>query len=86
MATWAAFLSDLSHTIVFHDTSKHAPWMNDVDLWFSMLVRKLLKPGNFTSVAALKAQVRRFIVYFTRMMAKPFKTRSSSGDTRKTLA
>ena len=47
--------------------------MNDVALWFSMLVRKLLKPGNFTSVAALKAQVRRFIAYFTRTMAKPLK-------------
>jgi hypothetical protein len=42
---------------VFHDTHKHTPWVNGVDLWFSMLGRKRLTPGDFTSVAALKAQV-----------------------------
>lgn len=73
MQTRAEFLSDVSHRIRFLYTPKHTSWLNQIEMWFSILVRRLLKRGNFTSVEDLRERLLAFINYFNRTMAKPFK-------------
>jgi transposase len=73
MPSRAAFLSDPTHQIVFHYTPKHSSWVNQIEIWLSILVRKLLKRGSFLSVEDLQSKVLAFIDYYNDTMAKPFK-------------
>ena len=73
MASRRTFLSDRTHRIRFVYTPKYTSWLNQIELWFSILVRRLLKRGTFTSVEDLHRRILEFIEYFNRALAKPFK-------------
>ncbi len=64
---------DPTHRIRFVHTPKRASWLNQIELWFSILVRRLLKRASFTGVEQLNKHVLAFIDYFNKTMAKPFK-------------
>jgi transposase len=73
MSSRSEFLTNPTHRLVVHFTPKHCSWLNQIEIWFGILMRKLLKRGNFTSTKDLKKQILDFVAYFNRTMAKPFK-------------
>jgi transposase len=73
MKTRQAFLTDESHRIRFVFTPTHTSWLNQIEIWFSILVRKLLKRASFSSTDELRQRILNFIDYFNKTMAKPFK-------------
>jgi transposase len=73
MASRKKFLSDASHRIRFVYTPKHTSWLNQIEIWFSILVRRVIRRGDFRSTEDLRDKILRFIDYFNAVLAKPFK-------------
>jgi hypothetical protein len=73
VSTRKEFLMDASHRIRFVYVPKHTSWLNQVEIWFSILARRVIRRGNFRSKADLRDRILQFIDYFNRTMAKPFK-------------
>lgn len=67
------FLTDKSHRIRFVFTPKHCSWLNQVEIWFGVISKKLLNRGNFSSLEDLNNKMERFIKYFNESLAKPYK-------------
>jgi transposase len=67
------FLADLSHRVRFVFTPKHSSWMNQIEIVFGVIMRKVIRRGNFKSIKDLRDKLLAFIAYFNNVFAKPFK-------------
>ena len=67
------FLQDPTHRIRFVYTPRHCFWLNQVEIWFSILARRLLKRASFSSLDDLRTRVLDFIPYFNEVLGKPFR-------------
>jgi DDE superfamily endonuclease len=68
-----AFLTDPAHTHVFHFTPTHGSWLNQVELWFSVLARRFLKRGDFNSMADFEARLLGYLDDYNRHHAHPYR-------------
>lgn len=73
-----AFLESQSHRIRFQFTPRHASWLNPIEKWFSILVRRLLRRGTFTTTEQLASRITEFIDYYNRHLAHPYRYRRRS--------
>jgi hypothetical protein len=67
------WLSDPAHRHVFHFTPVHGSWLNQVELFFSVLSRKLLRRDDFTSKEAFEERLREWLAYYNREWAHPYR-------------
>ena len=67
------FLSDKSHRIRFVFLPKHTSWLNQIEIVFSVIMRKVVRRGNFRSLEDLTSKLSSFIAYFNNVFAKPFR-------------
>jgi hypothetical protein len=68
-----AFFTDPTHAHVFHFTPKHGAWLNQVELWFSVLSRRFLKRGDFASLAAFEQRLLRYLEQYNAQYAHPYR-------------
>jgi len=73
VASRKEFLTDLRHRIRFVYTPKHSSWLNQVEIWFSILVRRVIRRGSFPLKEDLRTKILNSIAYFNQVLAKPFK-------------
>jgi len=70
---WQEFNARHGNHFHFVHTPKHASWVNQVEVWFSILQRRVLKHASFATRDALKSAVLAFVRHWNRHEAHPFR-------------
>lgn len=65
-------------------TPVHASWLNQVEIFFSVLQRKVLTPNDFPNLEALEMAIFQFQALYNQI-AKPFKWKYTKDDLKKTV-
>jgi transposase len=68
-----AFLTDPDYPYRFVFTPKHGSWLNQVELWFSVLSRRFLRRGDFAGAAEFTARLLRFLEEYNDHHAHPYR-------------
>jgi len=68
-----AFLGDATHKHVFHFTPKHGSWLNQVELWFSVLSRRFLRRGDYAGVTEFEYRLQVFLEEYNWRHAHPYR-------------
>jgi hypothetical protein len=66
------FLTDPSHRIQFMFTPRHCSWLNQIEIWFGTLRRKVTRWMRFASLDALQGSIFSFIEYYNKTLAHPY--------------
>jgi len=72
MATRQEFLSNPAHRVRFVFLPKHTSWLNQIEIVFGIINRRLMRHNSFGSQAELKQRLDEFIEYFNSTFARPF--------------
>jgi len=86
MATRRAFLEDRGHRIRFVYLPKHTSWLNQIEVVFGIVARRVMRRASFPSLSAMKDRLLQFIDYFNRTFAKPFRWTYTGRPTAKKTA
>lgn len=70
---WSAFNARHQDRFVFHYTPEHASWVNQIELFFSLLQRRYLRDASFRSTHDLRTTVLEFIAAWNRDRAHPLR-------------
>jgi hypothetical protein len=68
-----AFLTDPEHKHVIHYTPKHGSWLNQIEIWFGVLEKRVIRRGNFVSKADLTRRILAYIAYYNENLAHPYR-------------
>jgi transposase len=73
VASRQTYLSEPGHRLRFVYTPKHSSWLNQIEVVFGVIARKVIRRGSFPSVEDLRTKLLNFITYFNRVFARPFR-------------